>query len=171
MKKMIVMLLIAILTLSATAFAATYNYEDDIRFEYDESAFDITMEDHTDDEDLVILIAKDESWGETFIRIHLGELRDGETSPTMDDFTAMPDATDIPQGEWNGFKDVFMYTVNNTVNNFTEHFFIAPVIDDDGEIDAILTVDVGVSPIEDEDTAMTRDDLISAVLDTLKVDD
>ena len=34
MKKMLIMLLVAILTLSATAFAATYTHEDDIRFEY-----------------------------------------------------------------------------------------------------------------------------------------
>lgn len=171
MKKMIVMLLVAILALSATAFATTYTYEDDIRFEYDETAFDITMEDHTDDEDLIILIAKDEAWGETFIRIHLAELRDGESFPTMDDFTAMPDARDLTQGEWNGFNDVFMYSVDNEANGFTEHYFIAPVMDDDGEVDAILTVNIGVSPIEDEDLAMTRDDLISAVLDTLQVDD
>ena len=170
MKKMIVMLLVAILALSATAFAATYTYEDDIRFEYDETAFDITMEDHTDDEDLIILIAKDEAWGETFIRIHLADLRDGETFPTMDEFTAMPDAKDLTQGEWLGYKDVFMYTVEYE-DGTSEHYFIAPVTDDDGEVEDILTVVIGVTAIEDEDAAMERDDLISAVVDTLRVDD
>ena len=171
MKKMIVMLLAAILALTSTAaFAATYTHEDDIRFEYDENAFDISMEDHGDDEDLVILTARDEAWGETFIRIHLRELEDGESFPTMDDFTAIPDAQDLNQGEWKGFKDVFTYSVKN-MDGGTEYCFIAPVADDDGEIEDILTVNVGTSPIEDEDTAMTRDDLISAVLDTLKLGD
>ena len=31
----------------------------DIHFEYDENAYEITMDDHTDDEDLVILTGKD----------------------------------------------------------------------------------------------------------------
>ena len=44
MKKMIVMLLVAILALSTTAFAATYTHEDDIRFEYDDAEFEITMD-------------------------------------------------------------------------------------------------------------------------------
>jgi len=170
MKKMLVMLLVAILTLSTAAFAATYTHDDDIRFEYDDARFEITMDDLTDDEDLIILDGKDAAWGNTFIRIHLADLRDGETFPTMDEFTAMPDAKDLTQGEWNGFKDVFMYTVEYEDGD-AEHYFIAPVTDDDGEVEDILTVNIGTSPIEDEDTLMARDDQISAVLDTLRVDD
>jgi len=172
MKKMLVMLLVAILTLSTAAFAATYTHDDDIRFEYDDAKFEITMDDHTDDEDLIILDGKDAAWGNTFIRIHLADLRDGETFPTMDEFTAMPDAKDLTQGEWNGFKDVFMYTVEYD-DGASEHYFIAPVTDDDddNEVEDILTVVVGVNKLDDEDAAMERDDLISAVLDTLKVDD
>ena len=171
MKKMITMLLAAVLALSCTAaFAATYTHEDDIRFEFDDAKFEITMDDHTDDEDLVILTGKDAAWGDTFIRIHLRDLEDHETFPTMDEFTAMPDAKDLTQGEWNGFRNVFMYTVEYE-DGGSEHYFIAPVTDDDGEIDHILTVNIGISPIEDEDTAMGRDDLISAVMDTLKVND
>ena len=170
MKKFFAILMVAILTLSTAAFAATYNHDDDVRFQYDETKFEISMDDHTGDEDLVILTGKDEAWGETFIRIHLAELHDGETFPTMDEFTAMPDAKDLTQGEWNGFRNVFMYTVEYE-DGGSEHYFIAPVTDDDGEIDHILTVNIGISPIEDEETAMTRDDLISAVVDTLRVDD
>ena len=171
MNKFFAIIIAAVLALSCTAaFAATYTHDDDIRFEYDDARFEISMDDHTDDEDLIILDGKDAAWGNTFIRIHLADLRDGETFPTMDEFTAMPDAKDLTQGEWLGFKDVFMYTVENE-DGTSNHFFIAPVTDDDGEVDAILTVIVGVSPIEDEDLAMTRDDLISAVLDTLQVDD
>ena len=170
MKKFFAILMVAILTLSTAAFAATYNHDDDVRFQYDETKFEISMDDHTGDEDLVILTGKDEAWGETFIRIHLAELHDGETFPTMDEFTAMPDAKDLTQGEWNGFRNVFMYSVEYA-DGGSEHYFIAPVTDDDGEIDHILTVNIGISPIEDEETAMTRDDLISAVVDTLRVDD
>ena len=170
MKKMLVMLLVAILTLSATAFAATYTHDDDIRFDYDETAFEISMDDHTDNEDLVILTGKDAAWGDTFIRIHLRDMGDGETSPTMDEFTAMPDARDLTQGDWNGFTNVFMYNVEYA-DGGAEYYFIAPVTDDDGEIDNILTVVIGASKIDDENVAMGRDDLISAVLDTLKVDD
>ena len=53
----------------------------------------------------------------------------------------------------------------------SEHFFIAPVMDDDGkEVEDLLTVHIGVSKIEDESVAMARDDAISAVVDTLKID-
>ena len=171
MNKFFAILIAAVLALSCTAaFAATYTHEDDIRFEFDDAKFEITMDDHTDDEDLVILTGKDAAWGDTFIRIHLRDLEDHETFPTMDEFTAMPDAKDLTQGEWNGFRNVFMYTVEYE-DGGSEHYFIAPVTDDDGEIDHILTVNIGISPIEDEETAMTRDDLISAVVDTLRVDD
>jgi len=170
MNKLFAILLAAVLALSCTAaFAATYTHDDDIRFEYDDARFEITMDDHTDDEDLIILDGKDEAWGNTFVRIHLAELIDNEVFPTLDDFVDMGD-TEVTQGEWNGFKDVFMYTVEYD-DGTTEHYFIAPVTDDDGEVEDILTVVIGVTAIEDEDTAMERDDLISAVLDTLKVDD
>ena len=122
------------------------------------------------DEDLVILTATDAAWGETFVRIHLADLNDGETFPTMDEFTAMPDAKDLTQGEWLGFKDVFMYTVEYD-DGTSEHYFIAPVTDDDGEVEDILTVIIGVSKLDDEGAAMARDDQISAVLDSLKLDD
>ena len=168
-KNLIAVLLAVVLTLSATAFAATYKHDDDISFEYDETAFEITMDDHTDDEDLVILTGKDPAWGDTFIRIHLRDMEDGEKFPTMDEFTAMPDATNVSQGDWNGFTNVFMYTVEYKDGN-SENYFIAPVMDE-GKVDDILTVNVGVSRIDDEATLMRRDDLISAVLDSLKVSD
>ena len=170
MKKMLVMLLVAIMTLSATALAATYHHDDDIAFEYDDAHFEISMDDHTDDEDLVILTGKDEAWGDTFIRIYLKDLDDGETFPTKDELTIMPGASEVTQGDWNGFSNVFMYTVEN-VEGGMESYFIAPVADDDGEIENLLAVTIGVAKVDDEATAMQRDDLISAVVDTLKVDD
>ena len=41
MKKFFALVLIAILALTATAFAETYRYEDDITFNYDEKLFDV----------------------------------------------------------------------------------------------------------------------------------
>ena len=38
-------------------------------------------------------------------------------------------------------------------------------------IAALLAVHIGVSKVEDESIAMARDDAISAVVDSLKVDD
>ena len=170
MKKFFAILMIAVLALSATAFAATYT-SDDISFEYDDSAFEIAMDDRTDDETLVILDGKNEAWGNTYIRIYLAELRDGETVPTMEEFAEMPD-TEVTQGEWNGYSDVFMYTLNNEDDGSSQHFFIAPLADeDDGEVEDLLTVEISITDIEDEDVAMERDDLISAVVDSLRIDD
>ena len=171
MNKFFAIMIAAVLALSCTAaFAATYTHEDDIRFEFDDAKFEITMNDHPDDEDLVILTGKDAAWGDTFIRIHLRDLEDHEAFPTMDEFTAMPDAKDLTQGEWLGFKDVFMYTVESE-DGASEHYFIAPVTDDDGEVEDILTVVIGLEEMDYEDAAMPRDDQISAVMDSLKIDD
>jgi len=86
MKKAFALLLIAILTLSATAFAATYT-SDDIRFKYEDAMFEVSYEDRTDDESTVILSGKDEAWGTTYIRFYVHDLEDGETFPTMEDFS------------------------------------------------------------------------------------
>ena len=171
MKKLFALALIAILALTATAFAETYRYEDDITFNYDEKLFDITMDDHTDDEDLVILSTKD---GNNFVRIHLAELDDGETFPTIADFKDLEEGLGVKVETletWaNGYKNVFTYAVDNE-DGTMETTFIAPVYDDDGEIDDILTVRIGVEKDVDEAAAMARDDAISDILNTLKVDD
>ena len=168
MKKLFAIILVTVFALSSVcAFAATYR-NDNLTFEYDDTLFEISMDDHTDDEDLVILTGKDAAWGNTFIRIHLRELDDGEHFPTKDEFTPLADV-EVTQGDWNGYKDVFMYTIEDE-DGTSDNFFIAPVVDDDGEIEDILTVEISVGKIDDEDTAMGRDDAISAVLDSLKID-
>jgi hypothetical protein len=53
----------------------------------------------------------------------------------------------------------------------TETTFIAPVIDDDSEAEEMVTVTIGVTSLAGEDAAMARDDAISAIVDTLRVDD
>ena len=170
MKKLFALVLIAILALTTTAFAATYRYDgDDIVFNYDENIFEIVEDDHTDDEDSVVLAAKDKTWGQTYVRIYVAELEDGEKFPTMAEFAEMPDTTVEQMETWAGFKNVFTYTLEND-DDTTQTFFIAPVYDDDGEIDDSLTVEIGVTKMDDADKAMLRDDAISEILDTLKVD-
>lgn len=171
MNKFFAILIATVLALSCTAaFAAAYTHDDDIAFEYDDTILEVVLDDHADDEDLIVLNDKDDALGGVYISIHLADLDDGETFPTIDEFAVMPDAKDLTQGEWNGFKDVVTYTVEYE-DGTAEHYFIAPVADDDGEIEDILTVIIGLKALDDEDAAMARDDQISAVLDTLRVDD
>ena len=171
MKKTIAILMAAILALAlcTTAFAATYTDRDrDLTFEYDDKLFEITMDDQSDDELLVILSGKEKTWGETSVSIHLADLDDGEKFPTMADFDDMVAATGdkVTQGEWNGFKDVFMYT-STFEDGTSESVFIVPIYDhDEPEVEDILTVKIGVTAMED---SMARDDAISAIVDTLKV--
>jgi hypothetical protein len=88
----------------------------------------------------------------------------------MAEMSEIPNTT-VTQGDWNGYRDVFMYTLEYD-DGTSEHYFIAPVMDnDDKEVEDLLTVHIGTSKIEDESVAMARDDAISAVVDSLKVDD
>ena len=169
MKKLIALIVAPLLALSATAFAEIYR-SDDITFEYDEKAFEVTLDDRTDDETTVVLHGNNEAWGNTFVSFYLKDLDDGEKFPTMEEISQIPDTT-VTQGDWNGYKNVFMYTLEYD-DGTTEHYFIAPVMDDDDKkVEDLLTVHIGVSKIEDESVAMARDDAISAVVDSLKVDD
>jgi len=169
MKKLIALIIAALLALSGTAFAEIYR-SDDITFEYDEKAFDISLDDRTDDETTVVLHGKNEAWGNTFISFYLKDLNDGEKFPTMEEMSQIPDTT-ITQGDWNGYKNVFMYTLEYD-DGTSEHLFTAPVMDDDDkEIENLLTVHIGVTKIDNDSVAMARDDAISAVVDSLKVDD
>ena len=170
MKKFFAVLLIAVLALSTVAFAETYT-SDDISFEYDETAIMVSFEDRTEDETTVVLNNVDETWGEFYIRFHLSELEDGETFPTIDEFAEMPD-TEVTQGEWNGYTDVIMYTLRSD-DGIVQDFFIVPIADEDGEVEEALTIEIGTKTVEDEaeEIAMGRSDLISAVIDSLKIDD
>jgi len=166
MKKIIALILIGILALStAGAFAATYNHDDDLSFTYDDAYFTITMDDHTDDEDLVILSDKNNG----FVRIHLADLDDGEKFPTAEEVATAQNVEVETLETWGNFKNVVTYTY--TVAASTETVFIAPVYDDDGDVDDILTVNIGAEKIENEDAAMERSDRISEIVDTLKADD
>jgi len=166
MKKIIALILIGILALStAGAFAATYNHDDDLSFTYDDAYFTITMDDHTDDEDLVILSDKNNG----FVRIHLADLDDGEKFPTAEEVATAQNVEVETLETWGNFKNVVTYTY--TIDTYTETVFIAPVYDDDGDVDDILTVNIGAEKIENEDAAMERSDRISEIVDTLKADD
>lgn len=160
MKRFFALMLIVALLMTGTALAAGY-HRDELTFDYDKKAFDITMDDHTDTEDLVILTGKSKAWGNAYVRIHLRSLDEGEAFPTVADFKDMPE--EVTQGEWNGFEDVIMYTVDDA---FTESYYIVPVTLDDNA-PALLTVRIGVDRLDDEETSMKRDDAISAVADSL----
>lgn len=174
MKKTIAVLLAAVLALCGlTALAEVKTYVDpdrDITFTYDDEAFEISQEDVADDELLVILSAKKPEWGDAGISIHLEDLEDGQKFPTQADFKDVEEAlnTTVTQGEWNGFKDVFMYDTN--AEGVITQAFIVPVYDkNDGKVDDILTININVSKLDDEETSMMRDDQISAVMDSLKI--
>ena len=164
MKKIVAILIAAILAISATAFAATYVY-DDITFDYDENFFTITTDDHTDDEDLVILTDKNGG----FVRIHLRDMEDGETFPTAESIAQTVGVEVIAMDEWANFKNVLCYDLTGE-DSYYESVFIAPVYDDDeNEIDDILTINIGGPTIADEDAAIESSDLTSEVVDTLRV--
>ncbi len=163
MKRLFALMLTVALLMTGTALAATY-HKDALTFDYDKKAFSITMDDHTDTEDLVILTGKKKAWGDAYVRIHLRRLDAGEAFPTLADFSEIPE--EVTQGAWGGFEDVFMYTMDD--GEFTESYYIVPVTLADGA-DALLTVRIGANKVEDEKTATARDDMISAVVDSLIV--
>lgn len=173
MKKMLIMLLAAIMALSATAFAATYNYDNDITFEYDEKNLEITFEEHKDDEDRIILGFKNKAWGDGYITIQYQELPESETGsyyPTWEEIAeglGTEELENLPT--WGNFTDVI--TASTTTEGLTETTFIAPVFDDDGSHADMLTVVIGTTQLDDEDAATARDDAISTVVDTLKIDE
>lgn len=64
-----------------------------------------------------------------------------------------------------------MYTIEGD-DGMTRSTFVVPVMDDDdNEIDDILHVVIATSKIKNEADLQARDDAISAVVDSLKVDD
>ena len=143
-----------------------------LQFTYDADVLEITYEDYTDDEDMVVLNFTNADWGESFVQIHLAELEDDETFPTEEDLAVIAEGldTNVEQLEtWGGFSNV--YTYESTVEDITETVFIAPVYDDDGEVEDCLTVTIVTCPLEDEGDEMARSDAISAVVDTLAVVD
>ena len=164
MKKIFALLLVTILAMTAAASAATYTHEH-LTFEYNDSFFEITMEDHGDEEDMVILHDKNQGG----IRIHLRDMEDGETFPTAEEIAKDLNVEVTKMDEWGNFKDVLTY--DTQTDNFIESVFIAPIYDDDGDIDDILTVNINGEVIEDEDAAMESSDWTSEVVDTLKVID
>lgn len=164
MKKFFALLFVTILAMTAAASAATYTHEH-LTFEYNDSFFEITMEDHGDKEDMVILRDKNQGG----IRIHLRDMEDGEAFPTAEEIAKDLNVEVTKMDEWGNFKDVLTYDTRS--DNFIESVFIAPIYDDDGEIDDILTVNINGEIIEDEEAAMESSDWTSEVVDTLKVID
>lgn len=171
MKKLLVMMLVAILALGSTAFAATYTLDEDITFEYDENAFEIANETKTDDEAVVVLNIKNANWGEGFVLIDLADLEDGKTFPTLEEKQAEMQGVDVIQGDWANFKNVLSFSTEE--EGVTLSSFIVPIYDDDEptKVEDVMSVVISVTKVDDEQAATDRDDAISNLVDSLKVID
>lgn len=175
MKKLIATLMIAALLLAGSALAATYD-TNNIAFEYDDSVFQVEMEDNADGEAYCILYSVNDELDNTFVNISVIELEDDETYPTLEEYTK--EASEDEEGEirvdvldeWAGFKDVYHYDSEYTdeETHFHSSTFTAPLYKDDKAI-AIADVYVCQDVLEDEDAAMQISDAISEILDTLKI--
>ena len=167
MKKLIcLMMALALLSVGALAETATYTDADDaLSFQFDKSAFEIDMDDSTETEHLVILSGTREDWGEYYVRLYTRLMEEGDQYPTREDFADIEEElnAEITEGEWNGFQNVIMYEAHD--DKYLEMMFSAPLVDRD----MILVVYVGANQLEDEEAAMARDDLISAVVDSIEI--
>lgn len=169
MKKLIALIMAVLLALSAVAFAETY-HTGDVVFDYDEKVFDISLDDSTDDMTNVVIYGKVESWGYYYVSFHVEDLKDGQPFPTAEAL-AKEKGVEVTESDWNGYKNVLMYTIEGD-DGMTRSTFVVPVMDDDdNEIDDILHVVIATSKIKNEADLQARDDAISAVVDSLKVDD
>ena len=170
LRTLLASLLISVMILADAAMADTYNSPGkDLRFEYDERLFKITTEDNTDDELLINLDYLDVSWGNGYVSIYLRNLEDGESVPTLPSFAEVEKTlhTTVEQGACYGFKDAFYYTTEQ--DGATESAIIVPICDEDNAASAILTVNVSISQLDDEETGRIRDDAISSVINSLKI--
>ncbi len=172
MKKVFAVMLVCALMLTSAALAAPVDYkgDDDLSFTYDSDAFEMAFEDKTDDELTVVLDGTKEDWGEYAISFYLSEIDDEDsTFPTPEEFAELEEALgiEVTQGEWNSFKNVYSYAMDE--DGVNAQTFIVPLYDDDdaNEIESALTVTVYAEALENAEAAQLRDDAISAVLDTL----
>ena len=141
----------------------------DLQFSYDPEAFDIASDEDVEDLHLLVLQGIRAEWDEYAIAFAMRELEDGETAPSLDnpgDF--VEDGATLEQGEWNGFENVIMYTTET--DDTLQQVFVVPV-EDDGEVEDVLAITVTTKKLDDEEAAMAQSDAISAVLDSLVIDD
>ena len=162
MKKLITLLVIAVLAMSAVAFADTYS-ANALTFEYSKDYFTISMEDHTGDEDLIILSDKYDG----FVHMHYGVLKDGESFPTAEEVEKNMNVKVEKMDDWANFKDVLTYDIS-AEDGQKESVFIAPVYNKD-KVEGILTVRISAGKVEGEEKAIENSDKISEVVDTLVV--
>jgi hypothetical protein len=171
MKKIFVMMLAAILALSATAFAATYNLDNDISFEYDENSFKILKEEHRDDEDVVALGFQNADWGDGFITIDLADVDTNSPFPTLEAMQSELSGVDVIQGDWANFKNVISFSIEQ--DGVTSSNFIVPIYDDDNpnKVDDGMTVSISVTQAANDQATADRDDAISNLVNSIKVID
>ena len=141
----------------------------DLQFSYDPEAFEIASDEDVEDLHLLVLQGIRAEWDEYAVAFAMRELEDGETAPSLDnpgDF--VEDGATLEQGEWNGFENVIMYTTET--DDTLQQVFVVPV-EDDGEVEDVLAITVTTKKLDDEEAAMAQSDAISAVLDSLVIDD
>ena len=167
MKKLVCMMIVFVLALTAVAAVAetaTYTDRDnDFTFSYDTDVFEITFEEYQGDDDPGLVLAlggKVEAWGNVFIQFTRVGYSEEDAEATQAAEQELIDNMGATKGEWNGFYDVLMFGFDDEES--TEQTFVIPCADDE-----TLSILVHADKIEDEATAMARDDQISAVLDTL----
>lgn len=155
---------------AATANVTAYvDPHGDLQFSYDPDAFEIASDEDVEDLHFLVLQGIRAEWDEYAVAFAMRELEDGETAPSLDnpgDF--VEDGATLEQGEWNGFENVIMYTTET--DDTLQQVFVVPV-EDDGEVEDVLAITVTTKKLDDEEAAMAQSDAISAVLDSLVIDD
>ena len=176
MKKLTATLLMAALLLTGTALAANHD-ANGIAFEYDDTVFEVAVDELDEEEAIVVLYAVDETLENTFVSISLAPLIDGETFPTLEEYIAETNDFETEEvnveqlDEWLGYKDVYSYAYdvdNEEDGRYHSETYTAPVTVD-GEVKAVLEIYANQDAIDDEDVSTHISDAISGVLDSLKV--
>ena len=99
-KRIVALLVTALLALTAAACADTYTDRDrDLTFEYDAAAFEVTS-DEADDVLVVTLTGSRTEWGAYGIAFDLRDLDDGDPVPKLSDYTDnLEEGAQAPESE------------------------------------------------------------------------
>ena len=134
-------------------------------FSYDADTFEITGEEYQDDaedSDLVLTMNGTRAfWGNVMLQFRKTKIDDPKAFE--DSLAALKEAgIEVTCGKWNGFGDVYMYSFTDE-DAFEQRFILRP--DEDTSLAIIVTAD----RLDDEEMGMDRDDAISGLLSTLRV--
>ena len=138
-----------------------------LAFFYDPGAFEVTEDESGGDGRVLTLTGTKAGWGRYSIRFNMAPLAEGESFPTLDTLAGEIGAdVDATQGEWQGIDGVILY--ETAADAAHEQVMIIPVGGEKSSDAAEkLTILISADKLEDDEAAMSRDDAISAVLDSL----